>query len=585
MFGVLALAMGGFIIFNTFRTIVVERRRDIAMLRAVGASRKTVLNLILVESLLQGVIGTALGMGFGYLMVVGMLAALRAFFEQLVHLTIGGPVFSPTTYVAAIGLGIGVSVLSGLLPALSASRVAPLEALRPPTAEVTRRQITRGVIAGAVLIAIALLGLVSGNAGLASLGAVLFLAGLVLAGPALVKPISSLFGRLVLIAFAREGQIAEGNLSRHPHRAAITASALMIGLAVIVAGAGITTSVSTGYISYLDKSLHADYILMPQSLVLGGGNVGAGPDLVKRIQKVPGIEAITTLRYAASKTGKVDLQVLGVNPVEYPKLSGLDFSSGDPDAAYSELAGGRSVIVNGIFASQNNVKVGQNLTLKTPQGAKTYKVVGIGMDYLNAKISTGYISQDNLKRDFNETADLLVMANHKAGANPTAVKTTLKRIVKDYPAFTLFSVEEFRTSQVKTFQSIFVVYDVLMLVLAIPSLIALLNTLGINVLERTREIGMLRAVGATRRQVRRLILAESLLLSTVGISFGLLAGVWLGYILIAGLSVSGLKLPYFFPYSGILLTTAVGLLIGAVAALGPARHAARLNIVSALQYE
>ncbi|MCL6471826.1 MAG: ABC transporter permease [Firmicutes bacterium] len=566
--GILALTMGGFIIFNTFRTIVAERRRDIAMLRAVGATRKMILGLILAESLLQGVIGTAIGMIAGYAMAVGVTAALRSLYVSMLHLPVGGPVFSPATYLAAIGLGIGVSVLSGLLPAFQAGRVSPLQVMWESAVETRDRAITKSVVVGAALIVIAVLGLISGNVELASLGAILFLIGLVLTGPALVKPISQVFGRLLVAVFTREGQIAKGNLTRHTRRSAITASAVMIGLAIIIAAVGMTTSVSSGYLAYLDKSMHADYILMPQSMLLGGGNVGAGPDLVKRIREVPGVDAVTTIRFAASKTGKADIQILGIDPAGYPTVSGLDFSSGNPDSAYSALAHGRAMIVNGIFASQNGIKVGQSLTLKTPQGLKTYRVAGVGMDYLNAKLATGYISQDNLKRDFNETADLLIMADRQEGSNKAEVRASLQHIVRSYPAFTLFSGEEFRENAMKMLNNAFLGIDMILLVLAIPSFIALLNTLGINVLERTREIGMLRAIGATRRQVGNLIVAESLLLSAIGIAFGIFSGLWLSYILVAGLEVNGLKFPYFFPYWGILLTIATGIILGVVAALG-----------------
>ncbi|HZD60650.1 MAG TPA: FtsX-like permease family protein [Anaerolineae bacterium] len=585
MFGVLALAMGGFIIFNTFRTIVAERRRDIAMLRALGASRGTVLGLILAESLLQGVIGTAIGMAAGYAMVAGILVAMGPLFEEMAHIQLGGPTFSTSTYVAAIGLGIGITVLSGLMPALSASHVLPLEALRPPMAEVVRKRIGKGAITGIILIAFALAGLVSGDIGLASLGAVLFLAGLVLVAPALIRPISTLFGRLLAIAFAREGQIAQGNLVRQPGRAAITASAMMIGLAIIIMLAGMSTSIQSGAMGYLNKSMRSDYLLMPQSLVLGSGNVGAGPKLIKELRETPGVASATTLRLATTKANGEGLQVIGIDPGEYPELSGLVFSAGDPDSAYRALADGRAMIVNGIFAAQNGVKVGQTLTLQTPDAMREYKVVGIGGDLLNAKLGTGYISQDNLAQDFNETADLLIMANRAEGASATKVKAAIQRIVDKYPAFTLFSTEEFREDLLETYKGIFAAFYVLMLMLAIPSLIALVNTLGINVIERTREIGMLRAVGATRNQVRRMIVAESLLLSMAGIAFGILSGLWMGYILVAATKVSGFVMPYFFPYSGLLLSIAAGLIIGVVAAIVPARHAARLNIVSALQYE
>lgn len=585
MFGVLALAMGGFIIFNTFRTIVLERRRDIGMLRSVGAYRRTILGLILTESLLQGVIGTAIGMAAGYLMVAGMLAALGPLWEERLHFTLGGPSFAPQTYVLAIGLGVGVTLLGGLFPALSASRIPPLEALRPSAGEDTWKAAGKQAIWGAGLIVLALLGLASGNLRLSSLGAVLFLVGLVVLGPVLVQPISKVFGGLLALVFAREGQIAQGNLARQPGRAAITASAMMIGLAILVALAGLTSTTTAGFFGYLDKSLGADYLLMPQSLVLGGGNVGAGPQLVRALRDTSGITGVTTLRLSTTRADGVDLQVVGIDPATYPQLSGLEFSAGDPNTAYAELGTGRTMIANGIFAAQNGVRVGQKLTLQTPEGPRVYQVVGIGVDFLNAKLATGFISQANLQRDFHETNDLLIMANQAKDADPTRVRASLQALVQDYPALTLFSAEELRQNMKQQFDSAMGILYLLMIVLAVPSLIALTNTLGINVLERTREIGMLRAVGATRRQVRRMILAESLLLAAIGTAFGILSGVWLGYILVGAMTVSGFVMPYFFPYAGILLTIAVGLLFGVVGALIPARHAARMDIVTALHYE
>ncbi len=204
--GVLALAMGGFIIFNTFRTIVVERQRDIGMLRSVGASRRTILGLILTESLLQGVIGTVVGLAVGYLFVVGLLAAVNPIWEQRLGLSLGEPYFSAQTYALSIGLGLGVTLVGGLFPARSASRVSPLEALRPSLGEVTWSVARKRAIWGVALIVLALLGLVSGNMGLSSLGVLLFLAGLVLVAPALIQPISKVFGNLLTLAFARKGR-------------------------------------------------------------------------------------------------------------------------------------------------------------------------------------------------------------------------------------------------------------------------------------------------------------------------------------------------------------------------------------------
>ncbi|MEW6229604.1 MAG: FtsX-like permease family protein, partial [Bacillota bacterium] len=585
MFGVMSLAMGGFIIFITFRTVVAERRRDIGMLRAVGASRRTILSLILTESLLQGVAGTAIGLVAGYFLVVGLLAAMAPIWEKQVHFSLGSPSFTPQTYLIATVLGVGVTLLGGLYPAISACRVPPLEALRPSMGEVTWKAASRRVAWGAGLIALALAGLVSGNIGLASLGAILFLVGLLVIGPAQVQPVSQVFGRLLALAFAGEGQIAQGNVVRQPGRAATTASAMTIGLAILVGVVGMTTSMYSASWEYVKRGMRSDYLLMPQSRVLGGGNVGAGPELVQALRDTPGIGAVTSLRMSTARAGEVDLQVVGIDPVAYPQLSGLEFSAGDPRKAFAELSAGRSMIVNGIFAARNGLTVGQEVTLQTPGGPQVYRVAGVGTDFLNMKLPTSYISHANLQRDFHETSDLLIMVNQARDASPAKVRAALQERVRDYPSFSLFSTAEWLRSQKADFNAKMAIVFLLVAILAVPSLIALLNTLVISVLERTREIGMLRAVGATRRQVQRMILAESLLLAAAGTAFGILAGIWLGYVLVGAMRTGGFTYPYYFPYMGILLTIAVGLLFGVLGALVPARQAARLNIVSALQYE
>jgi len=460
-----------------------------------------------------------------------------------------------------------------------------LEALRPQVESVTLKTIGKRVILGAIIIALALGSLISGDVGLGSLGVILFLAGLVLVGPALVHPISEMFGRLLAVIFAREGHIARGNLVRQPGRASITASALMIGLAIVVAMAGVANSLSAGFREYADKSLGTDYVVMPQSLVLGSGNVGASPQLAQALRDTPGIAEVTTLRMSPAKIQGLDVQVIGIDPVTYPRMAGLSFSAGDERTAYAEMMSGRALVINGVFAAQSGLKVGQDVVLQSPEGPQVYRVVGIGMDILSAKLATAYISQGNLERDFHETADLLILADEAEGADSAAVQAAVQKLVDNYPAFTLFVGEEWLKSMMQTIDAAIGLMYLLVAVVAIPSLIALVNTLAINVIERTREIGVLRAVGAARGQVQRMVLAESLLLAAIGVAFGLLSGLYLGYVMFGAISVTGFELPYRFPYAGILVAIAVGLLLGVAAAPLPARQAARLDIISALHYE
>jgi putative ABC transport system permease protein len=587
LFGFLALCMGGFIIFNTFRTVVAERRHDIGMLRAVGASRRTIIGLILAEGLLQGVVGTAVGMALGYLMGVGVSALMAPLMGQFLHVQMGAPVISPALVVTTIVLGIGVTLLAGLLPALSASRVTPLEALRPTVAQVLRRAMSVGAIVGIVLIVLAIAGLLSGSLEATALGGLLFLVGLVLVAPVLVKPIASVFGGLIVLAFARDGTgtLAQGNLTRQPSRAAITASATMIGLAIIVAIGGIATSLTGTFLTILQRSLGSDYMLMPPSVGVWASDVGARPELADRLRAVPGVGPVSTMRFAAATADGKPISLLGIDPAVFPQVAALNFTAGDARTAYATLAEGRTLIANGPFAAQAGLEVGDTVRLSTPRGRQVYRIAAVAGDYLNAKIMTAYISQANLRADFDKTEDVFIQLNLAPGADPQQVESRLKAIAADYPQFKLVSGKAYYEQNKQLFDSVFVFFYLFVGVLAFPSLIALLNTLAIGVIERTREIGILRAVGATQRQVRRTVLSEALLLAAVGTAFGLLAGLYLGYVMVLGMGVAGFPVSYSFPLAGLLAAIAIGLLFGVVAALLPARQAARLEIVRALRYE
>lgn len=587
LFGFLSLLMGGFIIFNTFRTIVAERRHDIGMLRAIGAGRRTIIGLILTEGFIQGLVGSLIGISLGYLVGTGLILAMSPLMNQFMHLQISAPLIDPRLVITTAVLGIGVALVAGLLPALSASRVTPLEALRPSVAELVQRTAMIGTIIGAVLIVLAVLAVISGNIGLVALGSLMFLAGLVLVAPALVKPIASVFSAMVAFIFARDGtgDLAQGNVTRQPTRAAITASATMIGLAIIVAMGGLVWSLTGGFLNILQRSLGSDYLLMPPSVGVWSSNIGARSDLADELRRVPGVEYVSSMRYAATTANGKPLSMLAIDPAVYPKVASLTFQAGDAGTAYSALASERAIIANGIFASQAGLKVGDLVNLSTPTGVKQYRLAAIAGDYLNAKILTAYISQDNLKTDFRKDEDVFIQINLVPGADAAVVEPELKAVLQAYPQFKMVSGKNYFEENRQLFNAIFSVYFVLLGVLALPSLIALLNTLAIGVIERTREIGMLRAIGATRKQVRRIVVAESLLLAALGTAFGLLAGIYLGYVFVLGLTVGGFPVQYVFPYYGILAAIAIGLIFAVLAAMLPARQAARMDIIRALRYE
>lgn len=586
VFGALALFMGGFIIFNTFRTVVTERRRDIGMLRALGATRRTIIGAILTEGFLQGLLGSVIGLLLGYLMAMVVLKVAQGPLSSFVNIKLGLPVIEPGLVIISILLGVGVTLLAGLLPAWNASKVTPLEALRPTVTEVEfKRQTGRGFWLGAVILLSTVLAILSRQAALILPGGILFLVGLVLVAPGLIRPFASLFGRVVALATVRQGigGMAQSNLTRQPSRVAVTASTSLLALAVIVAAGGIVTSMKGTILDMVQDSLGSDYVFVPPSVGLWGSNVGASPQLAKDLRSVAGVETVSTLRFTSSQANGQMVSVLGIQPDDFQKVSGLVFTEGNL-SAYQDIASERALIANSVFMISMGLTVGDTVELMTSDGQVQYRIVAIASDLLNAKINTVYISQANLQTDFGSTEDVFIQADLQAGADREAAGAQIKALGENYPQFKVISGADYYTTLLAQFEAAFSAMYFLFAILALPSLIAMLNTLTISVIERRREIGLIRAVGGTRRQIRNMVVAESLILAAIGASFGIVGGIYLGYVLVTAIEII-FPMGYSFPVSGILAASVIGLLFGVLAAVIPARQAARLEIIQALRYE
>ncbi len=588
LLGGLALLMGGFIIFNTFRTVVAERRRDIGLLRSIGADRSTIARIFLVEGLVQGLIGTTVGILLGYLFARLLLRAIAPILLRYVNLQVAPITFDPLLVGVAILAGVGVTLLAGLLPARAASRVSPLEAMRPAIGGATLKRLTgKAFWTGLALIILAALALFSKNLGLLGLGSLLFVAGLLLISPSLVDPIARLFGALAAVIFARDGaaNLAQSNLARQPGRAAITASTTMISLAILIMAASMVSSVQLTFSNMLRKSLSSDYLLIPPSVSVWGMDTGAAPALAQELRAIDGVQVVSTTRFANTQIKDVPVGVLGVEPRAYQQTSGLEFSQGDQTSAFQALENSRGVILNGLLAGKTGLKVGDRVNLLTTSGESTYTVVGIASDFLNAKTNTAYISQANIAADFGQTEDVFFQINLVKGADRAAVQSAIQAALVPYPQFKLISGPDYLAENLQLIDTMFAGMIALVLFLSIPSLMAMVNTLAIGVIERRREIGMLRAIGATRKQVGTIVVAEALILSAIGTAFGILAGLYLGYSATGVFSAAGFPIDYVFPAAGLLVAVAAGLLFGVLAAILPARQAAGMQIVAALRYE
>jgi putative ABC transport system permease protein len=359
----------------------------------------------------------------------------------------------------------------------------------------------------------------------------------------------------------------------------------MISIALVVMIFGMTSSVLGGYQEYADRTTGTDFLLIPNNLIVSGGAVGAGPDLAQRIRSTSGIAAVATLRYAPAAVGDMTVQVIGIDPEEYGRIASFRWTEGSSDADLASLANRDMVIANGNFRGQTGLSKGDTFTMMTPAGEKTFTIAAGGNDYLNAKLPTIYVSQDTLAEVWGVTTDIMVLANAERGADRAAVRASLERIVADYPSFELYDSAEWQSVTDNLFAQLSATYTTLALMLAIPSLLALLNTLAIGVLARTREIGMLRAVGATRRQIKRMVIGESLLLASVGVAAGLVAGIPLSVFVVRAITMLGLEFPYVFPWAGLGVAVVVGLAFAGLAAWYPSRQAAKLDVIRALRYE
>ena len=585
-----ALFVGAFLVFNALSMTVLERTRELGMLRALGSTRAMIARSVIIEATLLGILGSVAGVLFGY----GIAKALVYLFGQAFTFQITQLYISPFALVSAIVVGILVTALAALYPALRAGRVSPVEAMRARTGSTPRRRSRllswAGPVLGGLLVAVCapwiyylasnlstqLDGLVyaSGIAGV--IGTFL---GVSLIIPALVTPLSRLFSPVLRLLFGVEGQIASANATRNKARTALTASALMVGISLVISFSALGGSVLGTIRSSLEDSLGSDYVVQPANTQ---SDITFSPNLPKRINEVSGVEETTAIASTFLREGDQVNVVFGVDK-NYPDIFRLNYASGGPDA-FSRLQNG-SVLVGKQLAESRNLKLGSRVELPTPSGKMKYPVAGIlENDVLGG--GTGiYLSEDALSKDFNVSGGEFLAIKAAPGSDRKALSQEIGDILKDYPQFTVYSNAEWKAQIESDFNRQYVFFYAIMGVSVAVSAFGVVNTLSMSVFERTREIGILRAVGSTRLQVGRLIIDEGVVISLIGAIVGVAVGSLLGYLFVRGSGAGGFEVSFFYPTAAAFYALGAGLLIGIFAGLLPARSAARTNIVEAVQYE
>jgi putative ABC transport system permease protein len=573
VFAFIAVFVAVFIIFNTFTVLVAQRTRELALLRALGAARRQILLAVVAEAAIVGVFSGLAGLGGGVLVAAGLRALIEAIGGGGL-VTVGLQV-QPRTVIVSLVVGTVVTVVAAIVPAVRASRIPPVAAMRDdfvlPTASLRRR--TR-IGVGTLVVGAALLGLgvKNGTAWQIGLGALGMFRGVVALSPVLSRPIVGGLGQVLPRVWGLPGRLARENALRSPRRTAATASALMIGIALTTTMSIMAASIVSSANAQIDKSIGADFIITAK-------NFGPIPGSVAQdVAKVPGVGAVTSFRVGTMKVGSSRVQVQGVTPQSVAQTLRLTLLSGTT----ANLASGQ-LLVSKDTAKAKHLHIGSPVAVTFAlTGPKTLTVGGV---FDNNPIAGGYmIGMSTYESNFRNRLDLVVAIKAASSDSLGNVRAGLARVLSALPTMQLRDQSEFKQNQKRQINQVLSFVLALLVLSLVIAWLGIVNTLALSVFERTREIGLLRAVGMATGQVRRMIRLEAVVIALFGALLGVALGIGYGAALVEALRSQGIT-ETTFPYTQLIAYLVVGVIAGITAAWWPARRAARLNVLNAIATE
>ena len=586
VFAVIALVVGAFIIYNTFSIVLAQRMRELALLRAVGASRRQVTLSVLGEALAVGLLASVIGLGLGALTAIGLRGLLGAAGIDIPSTSI---VVSPTTAAIAIGVGTLITLAAAVFPALRASRVPPIAALR--TVAVEPKPPVIRIVIGIGVVVLGIVNLVGGltqggDAALAGVagGALLIFIGVAILGPAFARPVVRLLAWPLPRLRGITGTLARENASRNPRRTSTTAAALMIGVALVGFIAIFAASAKASIDQIIDESFSGDLIIDSGQFVNGG----ISTDLADAVRVTPGVAASTGVRFLTANLELPDAStpagptgdaafVLGADTTALSEITDPQLTSGRVSGLELD-----EVAVATTVAEGAGLAVGDSVTARFPTGERTLTVTGTFDN--RALLGDWMVDLATADAATVDRLDVQVWVKVADDASVTAVQDELKVVAKPWPTAQVLDLTEFKASQAEQFDQLLnLVYALLGLAVVI-ALVGIANTLALSVYERTREMGLMRAVGMDRRQLRAVVRWESVVIAVFGTLLGLVIGLFFGWVMVLALSEQGLGV-LSIPVGTLAVVMVLSGLAGVVAALLPARRAGRLNVLTAIGSE
>jgi putative ABC transport system permease protein len=571
-FAGIALFVGTFIILNTFSMLVAQRTRELALLRALGAGRAQVTRSVLAEALVLGVVGSTVGLAVGF----GVATGLRSLFGQFGLTLDGGLVFAADTVLWSYAVGVLVTLVAAYLPARRAARTPPVAAMRDDHVAV-ERSLRRRTVFGGVLTAAGVAAMVGAfvveddgtAASLVGLGAAALLLGTIALSPVIARPFLRGIGAVLPRLFGISGHLARENAVRSPRRTAATASALMVGLALVSGFSIIGASTNASVDGALDQSLGADYVV---------STAVAAPfsaDIAEEIRGIDGVDAVVQQRFGQAELDGAQTSVSAVDAGTLDSALTLDYLAGSSDG----LAG-EGLLVDEDTAAGRGWSVGDRVEALLANGERVELTVG-GVYTANQALGSAVISLDTFTAAGGEALDRFVYVDVATGADAAAVRSALEATLDPYPVVTLKDQTQFADEQKGQVDQLLVIINALLGLSVVIAVLGIVNTLALSVIERTREIGLLRAIGMDRRQLRQMVRLESVAISVYGAVFGLVLGAVFGIGLVQALADQGVS-QLVVPAGRMVLFLVIGAVIGVLAAVWPARRAAKLKVLDAI---
>jgi putative ABC transport system permease protein len=584
VFGYVALGVGAFIIYNTFAIIIAQRGRELALLRALGASRRQVLGSVILEAFTVGVFASAVGIGLGVLIGIGLKTVLQSLGFGLTSIP---TVVRPRDIVIALLVGTVVTTLSAILPAARASRVSPLAALREVAYDHGRTSWRRAAVGvlllviGVLLIMQALFVATEDTLLGVGRGAAVAFVGVIVLGPVVARPLSRVIGAPLPRLGRVTGRLARENAMRSPRRTAATASALMIGVGLVSFIAVVAASLQTSIANAVDRTVGADIVVNP---VGGGGGPGNGlsPALAKDVAASPVVDVASSQRVDFAEIAGSGQFIVAVDPTTFPEIVRFDVDEG----SFADLANG-GIAIPRFVADNEGWRIGTQLPAKFLQQTQAVlPVVAIYETDLPFAGAGLFISTQLFDQTFpvSDQVDDVIYVKLNDGVSGEDGLAALQPIVDRYPTAKAQDLDQFKQEQIDEInQLLLVIYALLALALVI-AVIGIINTLLLSVYERTHELGLLRAIGMSRRQVGSSICWEAVLIALIGTAIGLAVAVFFGWAVVRALEDQGAR-AFAVPFSGVAAIVVLAALAGLFAALYPAYRASRLDILEAIATE